>query len=435
MVSACLRHTLYSWSATARVEPLPVARAEGVYIYDPAGKRYLDWNSQLMSVLIGHGHPKVVAAMKSYLDRGPVYAWPGAATEVRALLGTRLASLLPEDLNCFFFTLGGADANESAIKAARLYTGRKKILSSYRSYHGGTEACLQLTGDPRRIPNEPGAPGYVRFVGPWPRDFAFGDTPEEVATQHLRYLEELIVAEGAETIAAVFVEAVTGTNGVLAPPPGWLAGLKRLVDKFGILLVCDEVMCGFGRTGRWFGFEHGGIVPHMVTMAKGLTSSYAPLGALAVQDGIAAHFRESVFWGGLTYNAHPLCLATALAVLDVMEEEGLVERAARMEGTLRNGLLRLAGSHPSVRAHRALGLFGAIEIRRNSRGDPLEPYRGSHPAMGALRRDLLERGLFTLTWESMVFCNPPLCIAEEQIEEACAILDKSLEITDAAFEG
>jgi taurine--2-oxoglutarate transaminase len=435
MIRACLDHTLYSWSATARVEPLPIARAEGVHFYDPDGKRYLDFNSQLMSVLIGHQHPKVVAAMKRFLDTGPIFAWPGSATLVRARLGERLARLLPGDLNTFFFTLGGADANEAAIRAARQHTGRHKILSSYRSYHGGSLACLHLTGDYRRIAVDSSATGFVHVLGPWPHEFRFAEQTEDITEAHLRYLEETIRCEGAETIAAMFVESVTGTNGVLAPPKGWLAGLKALLHRYGILLVCDEVMSGFGRTGRWFAFEHGDIVPDMVTMAKGLTSSYAPLGALAVSDPIAAHFRDHVLWAGLTYNAHPLSLATALAVLDVMEEERLVERAAALAPVMAEELERLRMRHPSVKVGRSIGLFGLLELQRNGRGDLLVPFRGSHPAMGALRKDLLQRGLFTLTWESTLFCNPPLTITQAQLREGFAIIDASLSITDAVYEG
>lgn len=434
MIQQCKQHTLYTWAATGGVNPLPIARAEGVYLYTPEGKRILDFNSQLMSVNIGHSHPKVIAAMKKQLDQ-LIYAFPGSATEVRARVSKRLASLLPGDINTFFFTLGGAEANENAIRAARLYTGRQKILSRYRSYHGGTNACLQLTGDPRRWPNEPGGPGFIRVMDPRPYTYAFGATEEEITANNLRYLEEVIQYEGPEQIAAMFIETVTGTNGILPPPKGYLQGLRTLLDRYGILLVCDEVMCGFGRTGKMFGFEHGDIVPDIVTMAKGLTSSYIPLGAMGLRDKIADHFRDNVFWGGLTYNSHPLALATAEAVLDVMQEERLVENAATLQGVMREEMDRLQSKHPSVKEGRCIGLFGMIDLQKNAAGEPAAPYNGTSPAMGELSKAFREKGLFTFVRWGSFMCNPPLCITEQQLREGFAIVDEALEVTDRAFEG
>lgn len=434
MIDLCKRHTMFSWSASGAVDPLPIARAEGVYMYTPEGKRFLDWNSQLMCVNIGHGHPKVREAMKRQVDE-LLYVFPGTATEPRARLGKVLADLLPGDINTFFFTLGGAEANENAIKAARLFTGKHKILSRYRSYHGATNACMQLTGDPRRWANEPGMPGVIRVMDPRPYDFSFGETEEEQTARNLQYLEEVIMYEGPQNIAAMIIESVTGTNGVLPPPKGYLQGLRELLDRHGILLICDEVMAGFGRTGKWFGFEHGGIVPDIVTMAKGLTSAYAPLGAMGVRDAIADHFRENVFWGGLTYNAHALGAATALAVIEVMKEEGLVENAARMGEVMRAEMDRLVAKHPSVREGRQIGLFGMMDIQKNSRGELLVPYNSSHPAMQRFGQKLREDGLFTFVRWSSFMCNPPLCITEEQLREGFAIIDRALDITDEAFEG
>ncbi|HHH27828.1 MAG TPA: aminotransferase class III-fold pyridoxal phosphate-dependent enzyme, partial [Polyangiaceae bacterium] len=266
VVEACLKHSLYTWSATGKVDPLPVERAEGIWLYGPEGQKWLDFNSQLMSVNIGHSHPKVVEAMKRAAE-GLIYAFPGTATEARAKLSTRLSELVPGDINTFFFTLGGAEANENAIKLVKQFTGRQKILARYRSYHGATNATMQLTGDPRRIPNEPGMPGVVHVMDPWPYDYSFGDSDDEITKNNLVYLEEVIQYEGPSSIAAMFIEPVTGTNGILPPPKGYLAGLKALLDKYGILLVCDEVMAGWGRTGKLFAFEHGGIVPDVVTKA------------------------------------------------------------------------------------------------------------------------------------------------------------------------
>ncbi len=434
MIDLCKRHTMFSWAASGAVDPLPIARAEGVYMYTPEGKRYFDFNSQLMCVNIGHGHPKVRAAMKRQIDE-LLYVFPGTATEPRARLGKVLADLLPGDINTFFFTLGGAEANENAIKAARLFTGKHKILSRYRSYHGATNACMQLTGDPRRWANEPGMPGVIRVMDPRPYDFSFGETEEEQTARNLQYLEEVIMYEGPQNIAAMIIESVTGTNGVLPPPKGYLAGLRELLDRHGILLICDEVMAGFGRTGKWFGFEHGGIVPDIVTMAKGLTSAYAPLGAMGVRDAIAEYFRDHVFWGGLTYNAHALGAATALAVIEVMKEEGLVENAARMGQAMRAEMDRLVAKHPSVREGRQIGLFGMMDIQKNSRGELLAGYNETHPAMQRFGQKLREEGLFTFVRWSSFMCNPPLCVTEEQLLEGFAIIDRALDITDEVFEG
>ncbi len=431
IVSACLNHTLYSWSATGKVDPLPVDRAEGIYLWDVDGKRYIDWNSGLMSVNIGHSHPKVLAAVTEQMAK-LAFAYPGAATEVRAKLALRLAELVPGNLNTFFFTLGGAEANENAIRAARLYSGRQKILSRYRSYHGGTNLTLQATGDNRRWYNEPGAPGFVRVMDPWPYDYSFGDDEDTITRNHLRYLEETIRAEGPHTIAAMIIETVTGTNGILMPPRGWLAGLRALLDKYGILLICDEVMCGWGRTGKLFAFEHGGIVPDILTMAKGLTSSYLPLGAVAVSDPIATHFRSNVFWGGLTYNAHPTSMACALAAVEVLVGEGMVENAARMEPVMRAHMERLRVKHPSVRRGRCFGLFGLLEIQDRA-GNPIAHYPDSHPAMAQVNRFLLDHGLVTVIRWDGIMCNPPLCITEAQIDEGFAIIDQALAITDAAM--
>jgi len=364
-----------------------------------------------------------------------IYTYPGTATEVRARLGARLAELVPGDINTFFFTLGGAEANENAIRAVKQYTGRSKILARYRSYHGATSATLQLTGDPRRWPAEPGMPGVVHVMDPWPYDYSFGSTDEEITANNLTYLEEVIRYEGPHTIAAMFIETVTGTNGVLTPPKGYLKGLRALLDKYGILLVCDEVMAGFGRTGKLLAYEHGDIVPDIVTLAKGLTSSYAPLGCMGLRDHIADYFRKNVFSGGLTYNSHALCLGTALAAIDVMIDEGMVENAVAMGAVMRTEMDRLKAKHPSVREGRQIGLFGMIDIQKNSRGERIAPYNGGHPAMNDLGKFFKDNGLFTfIRWGSFM-CNPPLCITKDELLEGFEIIDRGLAITDAVFEG
>jgi len=433
MINLCKAHTMYCWSKGDAVQPLPIERAEGIWLYTPEGKRLLDFNSQLMCMNIGHGHPKVRAAIKAQTDKLN-YVYPGTATEIRARVGRLLAETVPGDINTFFFTLAGAEANENAVKLARLYTGRFKILSRYRSYHGATHACMQLTGDPRRWPTEPGAPGFIRVMDPEPYNFSFGTSEAEKTANNLKYLEEVIMYEGPQTIAAMFIETVTGTNGILPPPAGFLQGLRKLLDKHGILLVCDEVMCGFGRTGKMFAFEHGGIVPDILTMAKGLTSAYAPLGAVGVSDAIAQHFRENVFAGGLTYNSHPLGLAAAEAAIAVLHEEGLIENAARLEVVMREEMGRLQDKHPSIKEGRCIGLFGMMDVRKNSAGEPFAPYNGTSPVMERLGAFFRENGLFTfIRWGSFM-CNPPLCITEEELRGGFDIIDRGLEITDEAFE-
>ena len=430
IIDLCKQHTLWNWSARDAVNPLPVARAEGVYLYTPDGRKILDFNSQLMSVNIGHGHPKVKAAMKQAVDT-LIYSYPGSATEPRARLSAKLAQLMPGDLNTFFFTLGGAESNENAIKLARLKTGRHKVLSRYRSYHGATNLCMQMTGDPRRWANEPGSPGFIRVMDPQPYTFSFGDTEEERTANNLRYLREVIEYEGPHTIAAMIIETVTGTNGVLPPPKGYLQGLRALLDEFGILLICDEVMAGWGRTGKLFAFEHGDILPDIVTMAKGMTSSYIPLGCVAMRDHVAEHFRENVFWGGLTYNSHPLSLATALAVIEVFEEEDLVSRAAALQPKIRAHLTALADKHPCVMAWRNIGAFGMVDVKKAD-GSLISGYNAMHPKMKELAAFFKDNGLFTFVRWSHFMVNPPLTISDDELAQGFDIFDRGL---SAVFAG
>lgn len=434
MVRLCKAHTMYTWAKGDSVSPLPIDRCEGIYMYTMDGRKILDWNSQLMSVNIGHAHPKVREAIKAQVDR-LCYVFPATATPVRARLGKKLSEIVPGNINTFFFTLGGGEANENAIKAARQYTGKHKILSRYRSYHGATNACMQATGDPRRWASEPGAPGFIRVMDPSPYSYEFGRTDAEITEQNLKYLAEVIMYEGPQNIAAMMIETVTGTNGLLIPPKGYLKGLRELLTKNEILLICDEVMAGFGRTGKMFAFEHGGIVPDLLTMAKGLTSSYAPLGAMGLSDPIAEHFRSNVFWGGLTYSSHPIGLAAAEAAIGVLIDEDLVNNAAKMQHVMRAEMDRLIAKHPSAKAGRCIGLFGMMDVQKNSAGDLIVPYNGSHPAMDRLKKFLMDNDLFTYLRWSHIMCNPPLCITEEQIHEGFAIIDRALDITDDVFEG
>src|SRR3989441_3920626 len=377
IVELCRRHTLFEWSAQSAVDPIPVAHAKGIYFWTPEGKRFIDFNSQLMCVNIGHGDERVIRAINEQAVT-LAYANPFMATEVRARLGVKLAEITPGDIDAFFFTNGGAEANENAIRIARLFTGRHKIAARYRSYHGGTAGALTLTGDPRRWAAEPGIPGVFRVP-----DFYHGvqkesDTAEDV----LARTEEILELEGPKTIAAIIVEPVVGTNGILVPPDGYMQGLRKLCDKYGILLIADEVMAGFGRTGEWFSVDHRKVVPDLISMAKGLTSAYVPLGAVGMRRHIADHFQKNVFYGGLTYNSHPLACAAALATIAVYEEDRLIENAQHM-GTLMRGMLEdLRSRHPSVGATRSIGLFGIVELVRNRETlEPLAPFNGTSPEM------------------------------------------------------
>src|SRR5579864_2560037 len=310
IVDLTKKHTLFEWSAQSKVDPIPVARAKGIYFWTPEGKRFIDFNSQLMSVNIGHGDERVIRAIQEQAAT-LAYANPFMATEPRARLGAKLAEITPGDIDVFFFTSGGSEANENAIKLARMATGRHKILARYRSYHGATAGSITLTGDPRRWAAEPGIPGVVHVLDPYHGIARGWDTAEE----SLAMLEEVIQLEGAQTIAAFILETVTGTNGILVPPDGYLQGVRELCTRHGILMICDEVMAGFGRTGKWFAVDHWKIVPDVLTMAKGLTSAYAQLGAVGMRRSIAEHFTDKVFPGGLTYNSHPVACAAALATI------------------------------------------------------------------------------------------------------------------------
>ena len=428
MIALTKRHTLYEWSAQSKVDPIPVSGAKGSYFWTPEGKRYLDFNSQLMCVNIGHGHPKVIEAIARQAET-LAYANPFMATEPRARLAAKLAEITPGDIDVFFFTNGGAEANENAIKLARFYTGRHKIMARYRSYHGGTAGAITLTGDPRRWAAEPGIPGVIHVLDPYHGIQRGWDSADDA----LANLEETIQLEGPSTIAGFILETVVGTNGVLVPPDGYLQGVRELCDRYGILMIADEVMAGFGRTGKWFAVDHWGVVPDLITMAKGLTSAYVQLGAVGMRREIADSFKDRVFYGGLTYNSHPLACATALAAIEVLEDEGLIERAARMGERLKVHHEQLAARHPSVGATRSIGLFGVVELVRNRETmEPMAPFNGTSDEMVALGRRFREEGLYTFTRWNYFHTNPPLTISEEELAEGFAIIDRALEITDAA---
>ena len=429
IVALSRKHTIFEWSAQSKVDPIPVARAKGIYFWTPEGKRYIDFNSQLMCVNIGHGDERVIRAIQ---EQAAVlaYANPFMATEPRARLGEKLAEISPGDIDSFFFTNGGAEANENAVKIARWYTGRQKILAFYRSYHGGTAGAIALTGDPRRWAAEPSIPGVIHVLNPY-HGIARGW--DDAATA-LAYLEETIQLEGANTIAGFILEPVVGTNGILIPPDGYLEGVRALCDKYGIVMIADEVMAGFGRTGRWFSVDHWGVVPDLITMAKGLTSAYVQLGAVGMRRKIADHFKDHVFYGGLTYNSHTLACTAALATIAVYEEDGLIERAQQMGEVMRQLMQGLADRHPSVGAVRNIGLFGVVElVRSRTTMEPMAPFNGTSPEMQDLGRFFRAEGLYTFVRWNTFFTNPPLCITEDQLREAFAIIDMGLYETDRAM--
>ncbi|HEY8631909.1 MAG TPA: aminotransferase class III-fold pyridoxal phosphate-dependent enzyme [Candidatus Limnocylindrales bacterium] len=423
-------HTFFSWSAQGAIDPIAIDRAEGVYLYTPEGQRILDFNSQLMSVNIGHGDRRVIDAITAQATKLQ-FVQPAFATEPRARLGAKLAEILPGDLDKVFFTLGGAEAIENAIKLARAYTGRHKILARYRAYHGATLGAMTLTGDPRRWANEPALVGVVRY----PDTHRWGEKDSRPAAEALQGLEDVVRYEGPHTIAAIFLETIVGTNGILIPPDGYIQGVREICDRHGILMVADEVMAGFGRTGRWFAIQHWDTVPDLMTMAKGLTSSYLPLGAVAMNHKIAKHFDTNFYYGGLTYSSHAISCAAALANIGVYEEDGLIENAARLDAVMRRHHEALAARHPSVGAHRNLGLFGILDlVRSQDPWTPLTPFNGTSDEMKAIGKYLRENGLYTMIANNSIHTNPPLCITEDQLAEGFEIIDRALEIADPAVQ-
>jgi taurine--2-oxoglutarate transaminase len=431
IVALSRAHTFFSWSIQGQLDPIAIDHAEGVYLYTPEGRRILDFNSQLMSVNAGHGDRRIIDAITEQATKLQ-YVQPAFATEIRARLGQKMAEIMPGDLDKVFFTLGGAEAIENAIKLARHFTGRHKLLARYRSYHGATHGAMTLTGDYRRWANEPGIVGVVRY----PDTHKWGEKEPRPVEESLAGLEYVIQAEGPQTIAAIFLETIVGTNGILIPPDGYLKGVRELCDRYGILMVCDEVMAGFGRTGRWFAVDHWDVVPDLMTMAKGLTSSYLPLGAVAMRHHLAEAFETKMFYGGLTYSSHPVSLAAALATIRVYEEDDLIGNAARLGPVMQAHHERLAAKHPSVGAHRNLGLFGIIDlVRSHDPWTPLTPWNGTSDEMKAIARFLRENGLYTFAPNNSIHTNPPLCITEEQLAEGFEVIDRALDIADQAVVG
>lgn len=418
MVDLSREYTFFSWSVQGNATPIPVVRAEGVYFWDANGKRYLDFASQLVNANIGHQNARVVKAIQEQAGKLTFIA-PGMTSEPRALLGRKLAEISPGDLKKTFFTLGGAEANENAIKIARFYTGRHKILARYRSYHGATHGAIALTGDYRRLPVEPAMPGVVHVLDPYCYRCPFGWTRETCHRECIKHIEEIIQYEGPDHIAALILEGVTGTNGLIVPPDDYWPRVREICDKYGILLISDEVMSGWGRTGHWFAVNNWGVVPDIITTAKGLTSGYIPLGAVIVSERIARFFDDKYLYAGLTYNGHALACAAALANIEAYEEEGVFENARQVGAHLGARLEELKSRHPAVGDARYIGLFSALElVKDRSSKEPAD--------VTMLKNFLLEHGVYVFNFKNILFVVPPLVITRDELESGLTLLDEGL---------
>ncbi|HMT59985.1 MAG TPA: aspartate aminotransferase family protein [Microthrixaceae bacterium] len=433
-------HVFHSWSAQALISPLAVAGAEGSWMWDYDGKRYLDFSSQLMNVNIGHQHPKLVAAIQEAAGRLCTIA-PFHANADRSEAARLIVEVAPDNMAKVFFTNGGAEATENAIRMARLHTGRHKVFAAHRSYHGATAGSITLTGDPRRWPSEPSIPGIVRFFGPYPYRSSFhaADEAEECA-RALAHLDELLMFEGPHNVAAIIVEPVVGTNGILVPPPGYLAGVRELCDRHGILLIADEVMAGFGRCGEWFSIQHWDVQPDLICFAKGVNSGYVPLGGVVISAEVAASFDERAYPGGLTYSGHPLACASAVASVNIFKEEDVIGRAARLGAeVIGPELEKLAARHPSVGEVRGLGGFWAIElVRDRSTREMLVPYNAAGDAakpMLEVAAACKERGLWPFTHFNRLHVVPPCTISDDDVRAGLSIIDEALDVADRYVAG
>jgi taurine--2-oxoglutarate transaminase len=429
-------HVFHSWSAQGLIDPPVLVKGEGSRFWLEDGSRYLDFSSQLVNLNLGHQHPRLVAAIKEQADRLCTVA-PAFANDKRGELARLIAERAPGDLDRVFFTNGGAEAVENAVRMARLHTGRHKVLSTYRSYHGATSGAIAATGDPRRWPNEVGATGYVHFWGPYPYRSAFHSTSvEQEAERALAHLSDVLMVEGPQTVAAIMLETVVGTNGILVPPPGYLEGVRALCDQHGIVLICDEVMAGFGRCGAWFAVDRFDVVPDLITFAKGVNSGYIPLGGVIISQRIADTFRDRVFPGGLTYSGHPLACAVAVESIHVFEDEGVLDHVLHLErDVVGPTLCDMASRHPSVGEVRGIGLFWAIELVRDPHTrEPLVPYNATGAAnapMAELVAACKKQGLWPFTHFNRMHVVPPLTISDDEMREGLAIIDEVLDLADA----
>ena len=425
-------HVFHSWSAQAALNPMTITAAEGSYFWDGDGNRLLDFSSQLVNTNIGHQHPKVVAAIQEQAAKLCTVA-PQHANAARSEAARLIAELTPGDLNHIFFTNGGADAVEHAVRMARLHTGRHKVLARYRSYHGGTDLAINLTGDPRRFANDRGAAGVVHFNGPFLyRSVFHAETEEQESARALDELQRVIELEGPSTIAAIILESIPGTAGIMVPPPGFMAGVRALCDKYGIVMIADEVMSGFGRSGKWFAINHFDVIPDLLTFAKGVNSGYVPLGGVAISNAIAQTFAERAYPGGLTYSGHPLATAAAVATINAMRDEGMVENAARLgEDIIGPALRDLAQCHPSVGEVRGTGVFWAVELVKDQETrEPLAPYGGTSAAMNTVVAFCKENGLMPFTNFNRIHVVPPCNAGDDEVRAGLEILDRALDVAD-----
>ena len=426
-------HIVYSWKAQQSVDPIIIDRADGIYFWDTDNKQYIDGCAGLLCVNIGHNNKYVHEAMKAQMEKA-CYVGTMFGTEAKAKCAEMIAQVTPGDLDYVFFTNAGAEAVENAIKAARWYTGRHKIYARWRGYHGATAGAITLTGDPRRWPAEPGIPGVVHYFGPYPYNCPFGtDDPEECGERTLEVLKTQIMLDGPKTIAAIFMEPIVGTNGIIIPPKNYVQGVRQICDENGILLVSDEVMAGFGRTGKWFGIDNFGVVPDIMTMAKGLTSGYVQLGAMVWNKKIWDHYWDHPFTGGLTYGGHALGCATAVANIEVYQKDKIIENAAENGAYLEKKLNELKDKHPSVGDARCKGLWACLELTSDKKTKaPLAGYADSiRNVSGELSKRFYQNGLYLFAKWDFIFISPPLIITKEQIDDMVGIIDEALEYTDS----
>ena len=426
-------YTMFSWSVQNTANPMVMERGQGVWFWDGDGNKWLDFSSQLINLNLGHQHPRMLEAIKKQVDE-LCFAGPGFATQPRASLGKKLAQIT--GLAKSFFTLGGSEANENAMKMVRLFTGRDKIITRYRSYHGATMGGMTASGDPRRWPVEPGVPGIVRVFDPYCYRCPFGKTPDSCRRECVSHIEEIIQMENPQSIAAVMVEGITGSNGLLVPPDDYYPRLRALCDKYGILLITDEVMSGFGRTGKWLATQHYGIKPDVVTCAKGLTSGYMPLGAVIVSQAIADFFETNMLWGGLTYSGHPVCCAAAVANLAIYEEERIFENVEAQGRYLEARLRAMKDRYACVGDVRYKGLFSVIElVKDKTTKEPLAPFAGSSPEMNKLAGFLKSKHLYAFSRFNMLWICPPLIISQDELREGLDIVEEGLQLIDAELHG
>ncbi|HTS44797.1 MAG TPA: aminotransferase class III-fold pyridoxal phosphate-dependent enzyme [Puia sp.] len=429
-----LDYTLFSWAKQKNLDPIAIKYGEGVYLYDYDGKRYLDFSSGLMNVNIGHGDQRVTEAVSKQM-REVSYVTPGCITKVRGELGRKLAEISPAGLTKTFFTLGGAESIDNAIKLARLYTGRHKIIARYRAFHGASYGAMTAGGDPRKLPSDSQQiPNVIHVEDAYCYRCPWGKEITSCSRECVSHVERVVAFEGPENIAAILMEGESGSSGCIKYPPGYLQRIRSICDKHGILLIIDEVMSGFGRTGKWFASELHGIIPDMITTAKGITSGYLPLGALIVSDKIASYFDDKVLWLGLTYSAHPVCCAAALEVLKIYEEDDLISNATLMGNYIEERMEELKDKHPSIGDFRNTGLLGCIELVKNRHSkESMAPFNAGPNEMMIMNKvaaKLRESGLYTFVRWNYIFIAPPLCITKEQVDEGLAILSAAISIAD-----